>query len=671
MPLVVCAALITASFGGIGPGLLAWLLSFVAIGFSSTPTLPFDAEHLPALLLVSAATLLTGWVGTTRRRAVLSLRRARDELRARVEELRAANAALQAEVAKDEGLLRESEMRLTALAGSTDEIVFEFDGNGTYLNVWTRNEALLFRPRPELIGRTLAEVFDEGWARHHVERLRRVLASGAPEIWQYRVDLPSGRSWFLGRMAPMPSVDGARRTVACLVRDITQQKRDEASRGVQHGVARALADSDSLAAAAPHVLAAIGESMEWDWGAFWTVDRERGRLWCEALWHAPSLAVAEVDELSQEIALTTGEGGPGRVCETAQPDWVARVPEDRGSFRRAVAARAGLQSGVAFPIFDLHPPRSSDADRPAGVAPAFAPGTGTVEITGRRAWHPVSGEVLGVIEFFSRDLRERDEEQLAMLSVISGQIGQVLERKRAEAELRRREQELRARQDMLELAQRAARAVAFEWYIGARESENRWSPDLEAMYGLGPGTFDRTYRGWRELARIRAFARRQAPRMELLHVNRKVLEVVALTEHEVRSHDIVLQTQLDRTLPPVLGDRVQLQQVLLNLILNAIEAMSGVHNRPRELTIVSAQEGPKAAVTVEVRDSGPGLEPERVERVFEPFYTTKAEGVGIGLSISRSIVEAHGGRLWASANEPRGAVFRFSLPVSSATTRLA
>ena len=109
------------------------------------------------------------------------------------------------------------------------------------------------------------------------------------------------------------------------------------------------------------------------------------------------------------------------------------------------------------------------------------------------------------------------------------------------------------------------------------------------------------------------------------------------------------------------GDRVQLQQVLLNLIMNAIEAMSAVHDRARELTIVSKQDDANG-VQVEVRDSGTGLDPERAERVFEAFYTTKAEGIGIGLSISRSIVEAHGGRLWASANEPHGAVFRFSLP---------
>jgi PAS domain S-box-containing protein len=162
------------------------------------------------------------------------------------------------------------------------------------------------------------------------------------------------------------------------------------------------------------------------------------------------------------------------------------------------------------------------------------------------------------------------------------------------------------------------------------------------------------------IARIRALTKRQVPRMDSLDLNRKILDVLALTEHELRSHDIVLETTLDRTLPHVTGDRVQLQQVLLNLIVNAIEAMSAVNNRPRELTIVTAQG--TDGVAVEVRDSGIGLDPDRAERVFEAFYTTKAEGIGIGLSISRSIVEAHGGRLWATPNEPHGTVFRFSLP---------
>jgi C4-dicarboxylate-specific signal transduction histidine kinase len=163
------------------------------------------------------------------------------------------------------------------------------------------------------------------------------------------------------------------------------------------------------------------------------------------------------------------------------------------------------------------------------------------------------------------------------------------------------------------------------------------------------------------IARIRALTKRQVPRTEELDINQKILQVLALTEHELRSHDIVLRTQLDSTLPRVAGDRVQLQQVLLNLIVNAVEAMSAVHDRPRQLTIVSGHDGANA-VLVEVLDSGIGLDPARAERVFEAFYTTKAEGIGIGLSISRSIIEAHDGRLWASANEPHGAIFRFSLP---------
>ena len=146
------------------------------------------------------------------------------------------------------------------------------------------------------------------------------------------------------------------------------------------------------------------------------------------------------------------------------------------------------------------------------------------------------------------------------------------------------------------------------------------------------------------ITRIRALTRREAPRMELLDVNRKVREVLALAEHELKTHDIVLRTELAPTLPSVAGDRVQLQQVLLNLIVNAIEAMSGVDDRARELTIVTAAKEP-GGVVVEVRDSGPGLDKKDAERVFEPFYTTKAQGIGIGLSISRSIVEAHGGRL--------------------------
>jgi C4-dicarboxylate-specific signal transduction histidine kinase len=139
--------------------------------------------------------------------------------------------------------------------------------------------------------------------------------------------------------------------------------------------------------------------------------------------------------------------------------------------------------------------------------------------------------------------------------------------------------------------------------------------------------------------------------------------VIALAQQEMSRNAIVLATRTAQALPAVQADKVQLQQVLLNLVINAIEAMSAIDDRARELSIVSSADDTR--VLVEVRDAGPGLQAQRAEQLFEAFYTTKPQGLGIGLSISRSIIEAHGGRLWAEANSPHGAVFAFSLPAGS------
>ena len=161
------------------------------------------------------------------------------------------------------------------------------------------------------------------------------------------------------------------------------------------------------------------------------------------------------------------------------------------------------------------------------------------------------------------------------------------------------------------------------------------------------------------IRRIRALMKRQPPRKEPVDINEAIRDVLALARQQLRNTDVVLR--LADALPTIKGDRVQLQQLLLNLIANAIDAMSAIGERRRELAIVSRQDGPN--VVVEVRDSGIGLDTERAEQLFEPFYTTKDQGMGIGLAISRSIVEAHDGRMWAVPNVPHGAVFLVSLPV--------
>jgi PAS domain S-box-containing protein len=163
------------------------------------------------------------------------------------------------------------------------------------------------------------------------------------------------------------------------------------------------------------------------------------------------------------------------------------------------------------------------------------------------------------------------------------------------------------------------------------------------------------------IARIRAFIKKAPVEQNRLDVNYVIGEVLAMMGHGFAENRIVLKSELAQALPPVLGDRVQLQQVLLNLIMNGIEAMTAVTDRPR-LLLVESRLDESGDVLVAVRDSGTGLGLE-ADRVFTPFFTTKANGMGMGLSISRSLIEAHGGRLWATPNSPHGAVFSLALPV--------
>jgi C4-dicarboxylate-specific signal transduction histidine kinase len=164
------------------------------------------------------------------------------------------------------------------------------------------------------------------------------------------------------------------------------------------------------------------------------------------------------------------------------------------------------------------------------------------------------------------------------------------------------------------------------------------------------------------IGRIRALVKKAPPRKARFDLNEAIRDVVALTGTDALRHGVAVQSELTTGLPPVEGDRVQLQQVILNLILNAVEAMSGIDEGARGLRI-STDFDAAGAMLVTVRDSGLGLDPHSFDSVFEAFFTTKPEGLGMGLAICRSIIEAHGGRLWASANEPRGAMFQFTLPL--------
>lgn len=184
-------------------------------------------------------------------------------------------------------------------------------------------------------------------------------------------------------------------------------------------------------------------------------------------------------------------------------------------------------------------------------------------------------------------------------------------------------------------------------------------PELTKAREAAKRTIYEANRASEVIARIRALLKKETPRMERLEVNELIREVLALAGNEITRNRIVTITNLPESVPAVVGDRVQIQQALLNLITNAIEAMKSVKDRPRELRIKSTTDD--KGVQVSVEDTGVGLSGD-LDGIFRPFYTTKREGIGMGLSISRSVIEARGGRLWAEMRAPHGAIFRFTIP---------
>ena len=185
-------------------------------------------------------------------------------------------------------------------------------------------------------------------------------------------------------------------------------------------------------------------------------------------------------------------------------------------------------------------------------------------------------------------------------------------------------------------------------------------PDLGEVREALAGVVDDVDRAGDIIARVREHIKKAPLRKERFDLNAAVNEVILLARSIILRNGVSVQTRLVEGLFAVEGDRVQFQQVVLNLILNAVEAMGSVEAGARDLLISTEED--HTGVLVAVRDSGPGIDPTHLERVFEAFYTTKSGGVGMGLAICRSIIDAHGGRLWADANEPRGAVFQFTLP---------
>src|ERR1700719_2787292 len=298
----------------------------------------------------------------------------------------------------------------------------------------------------------------------------------------------------------------------------------------------------------------------------------------------------------------------------------------------------------------------------------------------------------GLFEPFEKEYTRKDGSRVPVLIgeatfEVGGNQGvayvhDLTERKRVEAEAR--ENELRYREAQLELAHANRVATMGQLTASIAHEVNqpltavvanaeaclgwlkRGTPDLEAASRSFEGIIGDGKRASEVIRRVRALANKTSLEKVPLDVNDVVRETIPLVQRELISHQVLLRMELAPALPMILGDRVQLQQVIINLVMNGIEAMQSVADRPRELVIRSRQDETHR-VLVSVADCGVGISPEDADRLFDAFFTTKSTGMGMGLSICRSIMEAHGGRLWATVNIPHGATFQFTLPVDAAT----
>jgi signal transduction histidine kinase len=203
--------------------------------------------------------------------------------------------------------------------------------------------------------------------------------------------------------------------------------------------------------------------------------------------------------------------------------------------------------------------------------------------------------------------------------------------------------------------------VCLRWLAGE-------APDLEQVREALSDIVKDGHRASEVIARIRALVKKETLQKTRLDINEVIGEAVALASPEAQRKRIRMRTERATDLLSVLGDRVQLRQVILNLIMNGIEAMTGVEETARDLVLRSSRDG-KQTVRISVQDCGVGLDPQETKRIFVPFHTTKPGGMGMGLAICRSIVEAHGGRLWTTPNPGPGATFQFTLPCDSEGVR--
>ncbi|KJK17234.1 histidine kinase [Burkholderiaceae bacterium 16] len=525
-----------------------------------------------------------------------------------------------------EDALRTSEERFRTLVDHATDAIFMYDQEGIVLDVNGQACESLGYTREELIGMHTCQ-FDRDITPEKVQWLKQRLQEVGSVTFNGRRRRKDG-SLFPVEVRARAFNRGGRLFAIALASDITERRRREQRLLAEFGVTQTLSEAGSIEEAAPRILREMCEALEWDCGTIWRVDSEAGVLAHVQSWPSSTFARSGSGLVSGTIGF--GMGLSERVWSSGAPVCIPEIALNREFPRTDSAAKEGLHAAFAFPI-------------------------------------TLKSGVVGVIEFFSREVRDADPELLQMMTAVGCQVGQFIERTRAEDALRHAREELAQASRMATVAELSA-SIAHEInqplqaVVANGQACRRWlaatPPDIdkarlsvEAVVRDGIATAD-------VISRIRALFRRTAAAKVVLEVNTLILQVCTLMADEIHGNVISLETQLAQDVPMIRADAVQIQQVIVNLVRNAIEAVSATVELPKSLLIRSRRDGD--SVVVDVQDEGIGS--ENLETIFEPFVTTKEAGMGMGLAVCRSIVEAHAGRIWVVRNEGRGVTFSFSLP---------
>jgi PAS domain S-box-containing protein len=524
-------------------------------------------------------------------------------------------------------------------------IVTEWNAQATAIFGWTREEAM---------GKLLSDTIIPDRDRDaHAQGIREYLKSGVGPVLNRRIEIAARHKEgheFPVELAVSPARIGEAYIFSAFVRDITDRRRAERRLASQYAVTRVLSEAVRLEEAVPKIIQAVGESLEWDLGVFWRLDKQTGTLRCVDHWRVSALSVNEFIDQVQQQTFKPGVGLPGRIWESGQPVWIKDVTLDPAFVRTDLAAKAGLHGAFGFPI-------------------------------------RIGGEVEGVIEFFSHQVREPDGELLSMITDVGLKIGQFGERTRAEEALHLTEAQLRQAQKM-EAVGRLAGGVAHDFNnlltvirgyselilsrLAAADPARREMEEVKKAADRAAGL----------TSQLLAFSRRQFVATKIVDLNAIVMNMDGMLRRLIGEDIIELCADLEPQLGSIKADPGQIEQVIMNLAVNARDAMPKGGQLTIQTRNVTIGKGPRretmmldegSYVLLAIRDTGHGMSEETQSHLFEPFFTTKEKGKGTGLGLSTvyGIVKQSGGTIGIESKPGQGTTCKIFFPKVEETTQAA